>query len=192
MRGRKLEQKTKTRTKKVCPVFLDVWENGRTDPGDDVYRWTRTTLSSRFHSYRSGERSTEGPRFPRIELFDSVEPSGKHPCKCGSPDAWECWSKVRREVLLGHGREQNLETIDAKHGYYCFRGARRGDFRKHDRLAIMSGLYLSKGPPSLRVIRGALGDFESTFTLHKREALSEEDERTAQEEYAYLRNLELI
>lgn len=96
------ERKSDERGRNVCPVFLDCWQTTRRDPH---------VLARRYHSSRRGGN---GPEFPRIDEYDSKEPATKHPCKCGSHDAWVCWNTVRRHVLLGSDRVKGVASYPSK------------------------------------------------------------------------------
>lgn len=113
MKDEEMTQKNESiSTKRVCPIFLDVWVNNRVSTEDRAIHYKPRALNQK-HSYQRN-RDSEGPRFPRIETFDSAEPTGKHPCKCGAPDAWKCWSKVRREVLFGNERLKGINAYPTK------------------------------------------------------------------------------
>jgi hypothetical protein len=108
--------------RKLCPHYLDVWVNFRTDPERTAVRW-RPSVLSRKHGYYKN-RDSEGPTFPRIDLYEEVEPKGKHSCECGGSDAWKCWSKVRRHALFGNSRTTPTETYPTKHEGTISRAAR--------------------------------------------------------------------
>jgi hypothetical protein len=63
--------------------------------------------------------------FPRFESYWRKEPprSRHAKCKCGSGDAWACWSRVRSRELYGLARRDNSvmllrdsEVIDPEDG----------------------------------------------------------------------------
>lgn len=52
--------------------------------------------------------------FPRFEKFMKREPPRSHhaKCKCGSGDAWRCWSRVRAlELYGGSRRDDGVEML---------------------------------------------------------------------------------
>ena len=72
--------------------------------------WDRTDRGAKahteFHTYHVGDNAP-GPRFPRIEAFDAVEPS-EH------GDEWRKWNRTRTRELLGGGR------VSRRQGYTAF------------------------------------------------------------------------
>jgi hypothetical protein len=43
--------------------------------------------------------------FPRLEAWNRKRPpTGKHPCKCGRADAFQCWLRTQADELMGENR----------------------------------------------------------------------------------------
>jgi hypothetical protein len=91
----------------MCRYFSRLWE--------DTQRLAPNTI----RLYR--QQAT----FPRFEAYMKREPprSRHAKCRCGSGDAWRCWSRVRALELYGCGRRddgamllRDSEAIDPEDG----------------------------------------------------------------------------